>query len=99
MFLASINVPVPCKRANGDQPSERVSVFTVSPSADRRMVEPHRLRRVRAAVGFGLPRQIANLQVSKLGSSPPMATAPKYDPSRPYGCCSARRFDADQCHK
>ena len=39
-----MNVVVPCKRANGDWLSERVSVFTVSPSADRRMVEPHRLR-------------------------------------------------------
>ena len=37
MFLATTNIPVPCKRANGDQPSERVSVFTVYPSADRRM--------------------------------------------------------------
>ena len=35
-------------------------------------------------------------RIGKLGSSPPMATAPKYDPSRPHGCCSARRFDADQ---
>ena len=51
---------------------------------------------VRAAVRFGLPRRIANLSDSKLGSSPPIATAPKYDPSRPHGCCSARRFDADQ---
>ena len=37
-----------------------------------------------------MPRRIANLPDSKLGSSPPMATAPKYDPSRPHGCCSAR---------